>query len=236
MGYIKQALSFLKNENGSTSILIILMMVVLVSMGYFALATASANTRLSAVAADWKSNFFYLDGQGKKFTAHVDGLLLLAQESANEYFTSESYRNFTHPDLTLEMQTFIREGYESANDQEAFVEEVINMLFFLYADRELLKLSEVYPDVVVSALRDVEGDFDVVLGLVSDITLTHPLSPDFHLSITLSVNSYSSFRAAHRAGNTRATRYRVTGWLQWQSQEPEGEPGTGLWDGRIELP
>lgn len=226
----------LAGEGGSASVLIILMMVLLISMGYFAIASAVANTRHSAGAAEWKSNFFYLDGQGEEFIAHVDRLLLSAQESANEYFLTGAYRNFTHPDLVLEKQTFIQEGFANTAGREAFLEQVIDMLFFFYAERELRRLSDIYPGAVVSVLESDENSFVTVRGLICDITLTHPRSPGFHLSITVSVNSHSAFREEHRWGSREASRYRITGWLQWQSPGAEEGMGNRLWDGRAELP
>jgi len=207
----------IKDEKGSTSILIVLMMIVLVSIGYFAITVASANTRLGIVTLDWNRNFYYLDGQGERFIAHMDTLLLEAQRLANGYFENGFQHRFTHEDLPVEIQTLIREGYGAAANRAAFVEETIDMLFFFYADRELSRLSEIYPGVIISALGD---DFNV-RGIICDITLVHPEVPEYHLSITVSVLSHSAFRHEHRMGNTDATRYRITGWLKWQTAAGE---------------
>lgn len=229
---------FFRDESAQASILIILIMIVLVSMGYATISAATANTRLSGLAADWNRRFFYLDGEGEKFIAHVDRLLLNAQNYTNEYFYDEAYRRFTHPDFAVEKQTFIRDNYDRTLSYEAFVEETMDMLFFFYADREFERLSEIYPGVVISTLRARHEDsgLDFVRGIICDITLNHPDSPDFHLSITLSVNSHSDFRGLQRMGNSTASRYRITSWLQWQSTAAEEATAENLWDGRIVLP
>ena len=204
--------SFLKDESGSASILIVLMMIVLVSMGYFAIATANANSRLGDAAFLQNRKFYYLDGQGRRFVAHVDTLLLEAQRLANYYFESGSQRNFTHADLPVEMQTLIREGYGAAANRADFVEEIIDRLFFFYAAKELARLNEFYPGAVVTVLGE---DFNI-MGILCDINLTHPLMAEYNLSITLSVLSHRDFRAEYKMGNTEAARYRITGWLKWQ--------------------
>ncbi|MCL2565993.1 MAG: hypothetical protein FWE24_09335 [Defluviitaleaceae bacterium] len=217
---IKRVSGWIKDEKGSTSILIVLMMIVLVSIGYFTIAAANANARLGSAALEWNRNFYYLDGQGERFVAYVDALLLEAQRLANEYFESGSQTNFTHDDLPVEVQTGIREGYNAAGNNRArliFVEETIDMLFFFYAEQTLTRLNEFYPGAVVSVLGE---EFDI-RGIVCDITLIHPNAPEYNLSITLNVLSHSDFRNEYRLGNTGAARYRITGWLKWQSVADE---------------
>jgi len=200
---------------GAVFITIIFMTIVLVGMGYSSIAAASQGVKEAQESTLDNQNFYYLDGRGAEFMAHLDALLLNAQNLTNEYIESGAYAGLTHPHIQLSMQTFIREGSAAANRAE-FMDSVIEMLFFLYADRELEALSEVYPDVIITATREYIGEFDNVRALIADITITHPETHDLHLSITVSVNSYNSYRQEIGAGNA-ATRYRITSWRLWRS-------------------
>ena len=219
------------DEDGSTSVLVILMMIVLVSLGYFAIASANSNIKLSNNSLDWGKKYYYLDGEAEEFAAHVDGLLFNAQLLTNDYFDTRQYMELTHPDLPLDMHMVITGGYEDAWDKEMFLEQSTDTIFYFYADRELAKLTETYPGAVVSCLRD--GDY--VLGIICDVTLDHVESPDYHLNVSLSVNSYSSYRYDQLSGVTTSKRYRVSDWSQWQNL-PVSEESKELWDGTIILP
>ena len=218
------------DEEGSTSVLVILMMIVLVSLGYFAIASANSNIKLSNNSQDWGKKYYYLDGEAEAFTAHVDSLLFNAQLLTNDYFDTRQYLELTHPDLPLPMHMVITDGYEDAWDKEFFLEESMDTLFYFYADKELAKLSNTYPNAVVSCLRD--GDY--VWGIICDITLDHMESPDYHLNVSVSVNSYSSYRY-DQVNGTATRRYRITEWNQWQNL-PLDEKSDQLWDGNIILP
>jgi len=227
---IKQLKIAATQEDGSTSVLVILMMIVLVSLGYFAIASANSNIKLSNNALEWSKKYYRLDGEAEEFAARVDELLFNAQLLTNEYFDTEQYLEFTHPDLPLSMHMLITEGYQEAWDKEFFLEQTTDTIFYFYADKELSKLAGAYPDAVVSCLRD--GDY--VLGIICDITLSHEESLDYHLNVSLTVNSYTTYRYAHMDGDISAKRYKVTEWSQWQNL-PMDE-GTQLWDGNIILP
>jgi len=201
--------------SGAIFIVIIFMLIILAAMGYSGMMATNANLSASAESIEHNQKFYYLDGEGLKFIAHMDTLLLNAQNLTNEYIGSGAYTRLTHPDLPLSMQTFIREGYSDGGG--AFLEQVIEMLFLFYADRELEGLREIYPSVVITAPSEYANGFDNVRSLFADITITHPQVYNFHLSITVGVNSYNEFRYEHRAGNTFATRYRITSWRLWES-------------------
>ena len=203
--------------NGAVFIVIMLMAVTLSVIGYSSIAEANRSVRAAEERVANNQKFYYLDGMGVEFIAHMDALLLNAQELTNEYIESGAYTALTHPHLQLSMQTFIREGNTAATNQAEFLDSIIDMLFFLYADKELEALTQLYSDVVITATREyINDDFDNVRALIADITITHPEAHDLHLSITVSVNSYNAFRQEQSVGNT-ATRYRITSWRLWHS-------------------
>jgi len=201
---------------GAVFIIIVLMAATLAVMGYSSIEIANRSVRVTEESVARNQKFYYLDGMGVEFVAHMDTLLLNAQKLTNEYIESGSYTGLTHPHLQLSMQTFIREGSAAATNRTEFLDSITEMLFFLYANRELESLAGVYSDVVITTTREYINDFENVRALIADITLTHPEAHNLHLSITVSVNSYNVFRQEQVAGDTSA-RYRITSWRLWQS-------------------
>ena len=199
--------------SGVMFIIVIFMTIVMSAMVYSSMSAAGRNVSAAMQAAKQQREFHQLDGLGVEFLAHMDTALLNAQMLTNEYIESGAYQNLTHPDFSLYMQTFIRESSSGA----AFLEQAREMLFFAYADMEFERLREMYPGVVITGVRDEENGFENVRSLFTDITLTHPENRSLHLSITISVIGYNAFLTEQNAGNTDATRYRITAWRVWES-------------------
>jgi len=202
--------------SGAIFAVIVFMAVTLAAMGYSSIADANRSVRATEESVLRNQKFYYLDGMGVEFIAHLDTLLLNAQKLTNEYIESGAYTGLTHPHLQLQVQTFIREGTAAATNRTEFLDSIIEMLFFFYADRELEALTDIYSDVVITATREYINDFENVRALIADITITHPEAHNLHLSITVSVNNYNAFRQEQAAGNA-AMRYRITSWRLWQS-------------------
>jgi len=201
--------------SGVVFIVIVFMTIVLAFLGYSSMTVTNENVRLAEQSALQGQKFYYLDGMGVEFIAHMDAILLDAQNLTNKYITSGSYRNLTHPDLPLPKQTFIREGHAAGNEA-AFLEPIIDILFFFYAERELERLRSVYPSVVITAPSEYLNGFDNIRSLLADITLTHPEAQNMHLSITLSVINYNVFREDAATSNV-GSRFRITSWRLWES-------------------
>lgn len=69
----------LKNSRGSTSVLIIVMMIALIAFGMAALTTAAAGLKLSRNSADFHKDFYALEGEAH---AMAFDLLAMAHETA----------------------------------------------------------------------------------------------------------------------------------------------------------
>jgi len=202
--------------SGMIFIIIVFMTIALAFLGYSSMTIARESVRLAEQSAMRNQTFYYLDGMGVEFIAHMDAILLDAQNLTNEYIISGSYRDLTHPDLSLAKQTFIREGFGAAGDGAAFLEPIIDTLFFFYAQRELERLRSVYPSVVITAPYEYLNGFDNIHSLLADITLTHHEAQTMHLSITLSVINYNVFSEDAADGNV-SSRVRITSWRLWES-------------------
>lgn len=91
--YIKNSKVDFGRNKGSTSILVVFMMIVLITMGTFSITTANSNIVFSERLLDWNHTYYELDAKGEEFLFELDELLYKAQENvihdpikANEYF------------------------------------------------------------------------------------------------------------------------------------------------------
>jgi hypothetical protein len=228
-------MAFLKrliDEAGATSVLVILMMIVLVSLGYFAIASANSNIKLSDNALYWNARYYELDAEGENFIAAFDKYLANAQALTNEYMETEQYLEITHGNIPMSLQTTFFDGYPVSEDKNYFLDTVMDTVFLYYADIELAKFKEEYPDSTVSVLK--EGD--QVMAIICDMTFTSEAAPDFHLDVSATVNYLSEFVYAQAEGNLSMGRYNITKWTQWQNEPNTAQEGTKVWDGTITTP
>lgn len=72
------------DQKGAASILIIFMMLILVSLGAFAITSANANYKLSQRALEWNVMYYDLDAKGEEFLSALDEKLAEAEMMALE--------------------------------------------------------------------------------------------------------------------------------------------------------
>jgi len=76
------AIKIVKNEKGATSVLVIFMLVILITLGSFAITAAAANIRLSGKTVTWNNTYYLLDGEAEIFLSKLDRLLYNAENEA----------------------------------------------------------------------------------------------------------------------------------------------------------
>lgn len=97
--------ALLSNDNGATSVLVVFMMIVLVTLGAFAITSARANISFATKASDWDQTYYLLDGLAEEFARDVDNQLIMAEDKTIEYIQNKEYELEKHSDIPIEMQT-----------------------------------------------------------------------------------------------------------------------------------
>ena len=80
-----------KKENGASSILVIIMMVVLMVFGLAVLTTSLSNIRLGERKQAWLSEYYELEAVAAKELASIDALLIRAEVVAKNYMLTDDY-------------------------------------------------------------------------------------------------------------------------------------------------
>jgi hypothetical protein len=75
------------NRRGSTSILVILVIIVLATFGGVAVTSAWINKKLAMKTVSWREEYYEQDRQAEYMTARIDAALRDARDRAEAYFT-----------------------------------------------------------------------------------------------------------------------------------------------------
>lgn len=81
----------IKNEDGSSSILVIILMVVLMVFGLAVLTTSLSNLRLSEKKRSWLADYYKVEGLAEKEIALIDHLLSESEDKALKVMEDGSY-------------------------------------------------------------------------------------------------------------------------------------------------
>ncbi|HAQ41521.1 hypothetical protein [Anaeropeptidivorans aminofermentans] len=220
------------NEKGATSVLVILMMIVLVTLGSFAIASANSNIKLSKTSANWNKLYYELDSLGEKYLSDIDACLYRAEINAISYINNEEYEELTHKDLPIELHIAAREMMEEPQNIDLAYYNVLNLVYYYYADTYIKELSEKYPENVISSLPDGAK----ISAIITDIILISPEEPDYYLNVSLEIRPLD-YAFSNEGGNltyrkSDSLRYSVISWQQAQIH-PAATSDIEIWDGNI---
>ena len=122
----------IRNEKGASSVLVMLILIVLVSLGLAALTTSLASMRLGDKSAEWHMAYYELDRMAEKRVAAIDDAISDARASAETYMVSRLYLR-DRTDLSDELQEDIRNIAGSSDMLTAEQKDLIgDTVFFFY--------------------------------------------------------------------------------------------------------
>ena len=78
--------NILKNRNGSSSVLIILILLSLTTFGVLSMISAYSDRKLAEKGMEWVKNYYELDSGGERWLSGVGSVLRGAREEPGEYF------------------------------------------------------------------------------------------------------------------------------------------------------
>ena len=97
-----------KRNGGAVSIQVVFLMLVLVTLGAFAIVSARANYNFSVKALDWNRMYYALEDDAERFVMTVDGILkdaVAASSSSEQYISTVreelEWLDFTYPSLVI---------------------------------------------------------------------------------------------------------------------------------------
>lgn len=192
----------LKNEKGSSSILVIILMVVLMVFGLAVLTTSLSNMRLSQKKHAWLNDYYLTEAKAETSIATIDHLLLSTEAEALAYITEELYMDDYMIDMPL------------------MGDEKTRMLGLIYHDMMIEALLEHIDGDSSASLIVNDYDVDAIISgidvikseLTYDISLEGEAYPK-HITITLEFLSHSPDTTTD---NQLTTRYNIANYFEWQ--------------------
>ena len=196
-------------RDGAASVMVILVMIVLVTLGAFAVTSANVNYKFSQQALGWNNSFFRLDAAAEEFLAKADSLLAEAEAAAYGYMRENA------AEINL---------LNNSQKNEKFAK-----VYLEYVDIYLEKLKDDYENLEImrgsSALYDSNTTVKVMFyadGSEEEVKNGRGL----YVSFAVKPLEYSP-----EVRMVSVLRYDVTDWREFQ--EAVGGDGTAmeLWDG-----
>lgn len=226
------------NRRGSTSILVILVIVVLATFGGVAVTSAWINKKLAMKTVSWREEYYEQDRQAEYMTARIDAVLRDARDRAAAYFTDAYFARGRIPAgiapslISAEFTQYVADlGASSA--PTAGVRELYTRLYFYYAAANLADLAKTWDIKVTAAGGDAGAFLDVGLDAPGpgDLTAAFTVSAgedpgDLYLNVSLVVEEPAFELRIANGGDWRygiafrwlesGSRYRVTCWSAGQ--------------------
>jgi len=228
-----QTSKWLCNEDGATSVLIIFMMIVLVTLGAFAITSANVNIKFSNKAAAWSEKYYLLDSVGEQYAGEIDYALARAEAKAAEYIHAAGYTKTSYDGVTADAQREIAALWKDEGAMHT-IENIFNRVYMDWAYEEISTLNALYPETEIQLTKAglVINDMSVEVNLGVDE------NTDYQLCVKLAVrvpsyNFRSEANGISMAKDFDATRYVVADWYQWQVPKEYTSPYEDVWDGVI---
>ncbi|MCL2707924.1 MAG: hypothetical protein FWF03_02280 [Defluviitaleaceae bacterium] len=214
-----------KHNKGAASVLVIFMLLVLVTLGAFAISAANANYKLSRRAINWNEMYYGLDAKAEEMLALIDGMLAEAERDAIDYVVNEGWQNDGYE---IEIKNRLTE--ESLANRN--VTDIFNQAYLYYSNLILTKMS--LDKLNVNVYNADIGKSVKFLSAWVSILSDHPGFENSSLEVSLMIGPAA--RAAEN-GRTleaiweRGTRYVIKDWYEYQPPPGAEAPMPGVWDG-----
>jgi len=237
MKTIRQLPQPLRGERGATSVLVIFMMIVLVTLGAFAITSANVNYKFSARARDWTRSYYTLEDSGETFAKDFDLCLAAAENDAIAYGEAQGYAQASYDGIPDDIQNINFTLYSQGFTARAYAES-LERVYDYFVNQQMQDFAAAYPDVTYSQADQTDQARDYAAASVA-IDFVSVDNADYHLRVALTslpfpfevgLGDDGSYIATRTA---QTTRYAVQSWNQWQTPVQLDNSGPQLWNGDL---
>jgi hypothetical protein len=154
----KNKTGWMKSNRGSSSVLVILIMVTLIVLGLIALMSTFSELKLARKNAEWVKTYYALDGKAENLLSRVDSCLKAAADDAGRYISGREYEKAGGGTLPADVQTAVNAAWSkarAANAEDRYLKGLYARLYYLYSLNRL-KASDI-KDLQVSCKLDFES-------------------------------------------------------------------------------
>ncbi len=214
----------INNENGATSVLVVFMVIILSTLGVFAMVSANVNLKSAKKVKSWNEAYFAIDAKAEKLLSEMDSVLYFAENVAAD-FVSQNMGSGVN-DESIYPEELVREldeEFKNAADKNEFCRLAFERIYFeLVADN--LQKAPLSQKVVITT----DGEFTVTADISDSV------NKDAHIRLTIMVvcPNYNFFYDSVKTEVTKlenSKRYVITSWKEWQTPF-EYKENVDLWD------
>lgn len=245
----------IRNNRGSTSVLVILVIIVLATFGGVAVTSSWTNKKLAMKSVAWNEEYCLQEQKAEYMTARIDAILLEAQNKTLEYFSEGDFAQGKQPSgvmPSLVSEDFLNsfEDNESKTERILAVRTIYRRLYYYYAAVKLQELAaDTGIEVIVAnddagwflntgAAAPMAGDLTVAFTVSAgdqpgDLFLNvgmEILAPEYDLDIGDGTKWQYSVLFKPLNGSVR---YRITDWSTGQVPMQVSQDQSSPFDGSI---
>ncbi len=205
-------MKYTKKRKGASSLLILITVVILVTLGFFTIVSASVNYAQSIKANKWTRSYYELDSSGEALVAYIDNELFTAEQQAVSYILASEYLHYDTKTIPSSIHETNKLVY---NNNVNNVYAVLNNTYKSLAIERLRTLKSKFGGTIV-AIYNKDGS---VYSLYYTNTLTKLDDPTYKLEIRLNIQDilYDIYIADGVVSGKKIdfkSRYLVTKWQQ----------------------
>jgi len=245
----------IRNNRGSTSILVILVIIVLATFGGVAVTSSWTNKKLAMKSVSWNEEYCLQEKKAEYITARIDAILLEAQNMALEYFSEGNFAQSKKPSgimpsLVPDNFLGIFEDSQSVAERTLAVRIIFRRLYYYYAAVKLHELAADTGIEVIGTNNDAGWflDTEAAAPMAGDLTVAFSVSagnrpgdlyidvgmqiwePEYDLEIDDGTNWRHTVEFKPQNGSVR---YRITDWNAGQVPMQSAGNQSGPFDGTI---
>lgn len=119
-----------KNEQrGSSSVLVIMVLLMLITFGVLAMMTSYSNLKISRKNAEWTQAFYRLESLAGNHLAEVETHINFSADFADEYIQGMRYKEPSPQGFDYPWQDEVYKKWLVSTQDDAFIEEIKDWIF-----------------------------------------------------------------------------------------------------------
>lgn len=193
------------SDRGSSSVLVILIMVMLVVLGLLALISTWSGLKLARKNASWSTTYYELDSMAENRLAEMDACLKDAEKSAELYMMTKDYERPQSSYLPSDIQHTVHDDWlvaRASGEEAKFVDTLREKLYYIYCEMRLNECSD--------------GEFEIIRtqdsedGMLKVYTTVYEGAPQVGRGLQLGIEVL--FGTSKNEGGP--DRYRIVSWRE----------------------
>lgn len=116
-------------QRGSSSVLVIMVLLMLITFGVLAMMTSYSNLKIARKNAEWTQDFYKLESLAGNHLAEVESHIIFSADFADEYIQGMRYKEPSPQGFDYPWQDEVYKKWLVSSQDDAFTDEIRNWIF-----------------------------------------------------------------------------------------------------------